>query len=401
VTESRFDVVVVGASLAGCTAATLFARRGLRVALLEAHHDPASYKRACTHYLQPSAVPTLRRLGWDAPVEAAGALPNRIETWTRWGWLRPPPGTSGYNIPRQRLDPLLRSLAADEPGVTLLLGHTVGDLLPDDGAGPAVVARTRSGSHRIAARLVVGADGRHSRVARAAGLPVTERPHGRFVYFASYEGVDTGSAGASRMWLLEPDVAYAFPNDGVTVLSVMPALDALPSFRRDLPGSFAAAVARLPDGPDLSGARRVSALTGVVSYACLRRRPVARGLALVGDAAMTSDYLWGVGCGFALQSAEWLVEATGTALVDGRGLGPALRRYRRAHRRALAGHHALTTSFASGRDLNAVERLLFAAAVRDPATAERLGRYAERSAGALHLLAPTGLVRAALVTARG
>ncbi len=51
------DVLVVGGSLAGCAAAVLFARQGLRVTVLEQHRDPAFYKRACTHFVQASAVP--------------------------------------------------------------------------------------------------------------------------------------------------------------------------------------------------------------------------------------------------------------------------------------------------------------------------------------------------------
>lgn len=46
-----FDVAVVGASIGGCAAATLLARRGLRVALIERHHDPNCYKQNCTHYI--------------------------------------------------------------------------------------------------------------------------------------------------------------------------------------------------------------------------------------------------------------------------------------------------------------------------------------------------------------
>ena len=61
--REQFDVVVVGASLAGCTAATLFARQGLSVALLEAHRDPEHYKRACTHFIQSTAWPVITRLG--------------------------------------------------------------------------------------------------------------------------------------------------------------------------------------------------------------------------------------------------------------------------------------------------------------------------------------------------
>ncbi len=51
-----YDVAVVGASLAGCTTATLLARQGLSVALLERHAGRDAYKRVCTHFIQPCGV---------------------------------------------------------------------------------------------------------------------------------------------------------------------------------------------------------------------------------------------------------------------------------------------------------------------------------------------------------
>lgn len=85
----EYDVAVVGASVAGCTAATLFARRGASVALVERHSDLNAYKVLCTHFIQPSAVPTIERLGLASPIEEAGGIRNGLELWTRWGWLRP------------------------------------------------------------------------------------------------------------------------------------------------------------------------------------------------------------------------------------------------------------------------------------------------------------------------
>ena len=67
------DVVIVGASIAGCTAAVLFARAGLKVALVERKRDLNAYKHLCTHYLQSSATPTLSRLGLTGQLQAAGA----------------------------------------------------------------------------------------------------------------------------------------------------------------------------------------------------------------------------------------------------------------------------------------------------------------------------------------
>jgi flavin-dependent dehydrogenase len=68
-----FDAVVVGARVAGCTAARLYAQRGARVALVERRPDLDAYKTVCTHYIQPSATPTIERLGLAGPIEERGA----------------------------------------------------------------------------------------------------------------------------------------------------------------------------------------------------------------------------------------------------------------------------------------------------------------------------------------
>ncbi|MET0966297.1 MAG: FAD-dependent monooxygenase [Nakamurella sp.] len=190
VTQGEFDVVVVGASVAGCTAATLYARQGLSVALVEAHRNPDHHKRACTHFIQATAMPTIRRLGLDVPIEQAGGRPNSLATWTRWGWLgnsesfggpAAPAGEHGYNIRRSVLDPMFRARAAAEPGVTLLTGQSVTDVITTGGRVTGVTTGRAGVGRRITGRLVVGADGRSSRVAARAGVPTTTKAHGRFV----------------------------------------------------------------------------------------------------------------------------------------------------------------------------------------------------------------------------
>jgi 2-polyprenyl-6-methoxyphenol hydroxylase-like FAD-dependent oxidoreductase len=396
--REQFDVVVVGASISGCTAAMLFARYGLRVALLEAHRDPAHYKRACTHFIQASAVPTVRRLGLVGDIESAGGTPNRLDIWTRWGWISPAPraegSAHGYNVRRQVLDPLLRSAATDEPGVRLLTGHRAVDLLHDGTAHRGVVAHGPRGPVSLHAALVVGADGRHSTTAGLARVRARSRDHGRFVYFAAFEGVRLHTTGGSQMWMLDPDVAYAFPNGDLTVLSVMPTKEKLAEFRADIGGHFFRAVRRLPDGPDLSDATQVTPFSGVTNYACVSRRPIAPGVALVGDAAMTSDYLWGTGCGFAFQTAEWLVDATAPLVQAGpQAIAAGLERYRRQHRRRLSAHQWLMSDYAGGRPLQPPEKLVLSAAARDARTADRLQRFSERSVSPAHLFAPTALAR--------
>src|SRR5262245_7807088 len=119
----RYDVLVAGASLAGCAAAILLARSGLRVALVDRRPGLDAYKVSCTHFTQARATPTIRGLGLDALIEAAGGVRNSFDLWTRWGWVRSPERVSGpgpgfgYSIRRQTLDPMIRRLAVESPGV--------------------------------------------------------------------------------------------------------------------------------------------------------------------------------------------------------------------------------------------------------------------------------------------
>ena len=179
-----------------------------------------------------------------------------------------------------------------------------------------VAIRDRAGeTQEISARLVVAADGRDSKMARLAGVPSKTRPNNRFLYFAHYRNLHLVSGKKSQMWLLEPDAAYTFPNDdGVTLLTCMPARQKLPAFKKDLEGSFARFFEGLPEGPQLAGAERVSKIMGATNLVNRSRPAATNGLAFVGDAALWSDPLWGIGCGWAFQSAEWLADETAPVL---------------------------------------------------------------------------------------
>ncbi|EFL18416.1 NAD(P)/FAD-dependent oxidoreductase [Streptomyces sp. C] len=288
-----YDVVISGASLAGSTAAILLARRGVRVALLERRSDPEAYKVLCTHSMTANAAPVLDELGLLPALEKAGAVRNEARWYTRWGWIHPraaPAGPAlpyGYNVRRSTLDPLIRARAGETPGVDLLLGHQVTGLVTEAGRTVGVRARTPQGEREIRARLVVGADGKDSAVAKLAGVPTRQYENARFGYIAYFRGL-TLEGGLGRAWFLEPDMAYAFPNDdGVTVVAVLPDKKRLPAFREDLEGSFRSFVRGLPEAPDLDSAERIGKIIGTVDYPLLTREPTAPGLALVGDAALT------------------------------------------------------------------------------------------------------------------
>ncbi|MFK0201113.1 NAD(P)/FAD-dependent oxidoreductase [Streptomyces lavendulae] len=401
-----YDVVISGAGPGGSAAAILLARRGVRVALLERRSDPDAYKVLCTHSLTANAYPVLDELGLVPALEEAGAVRNEARWYTRWGWIEPraAPGGPGlpyaYNIRRSVLDPLIRARAAGTPGVDLLAGHRVTGLLREAGRTVGVRASTPKGEREIRARLVVGADGKDSAVATLAGVPTRLHENGRFGYLAHFRGLPL-PGGIGQTWFLEPDMAYAFPNDdGVTVLAVLPDKKRLPAFREDLEGSFLSFVRALPEAPPVDSAERVSKIIGTVDYPLVTREPTAPGIALIGDAALTGDPLWGVGCGWALQSAQWLAEAVAAAAAGRGDLDRSLAAYARTHRRRLRGHQNLAVDFARARPFNPGERLVFSAAARDASMARHMYLFASRLIGPLRFLNPAALARAAAVNIR-
>jgi flavin-dependent dehydrogenase len=167
----------------------------------------------------------------------------------------------------------------------------------------------------------------------------------------------------------------------------------LAAFRADIEGNLLGSFERLPGQPDLSAATRVSDVIGLINYPMHRRSVTGRGVTLAGDAALVADYLWGVGCGWAFQSAAWLVDATADDLRRRRDPSPALKGYARQLRRKLVPHHSMTSDYATGRPFNALERLLWSSATVDDEVAAVLGIIGTRSASPFTVLRPSTLVR--------
>lgn len=399
------DVAVVGASLGGCTAATLFARTGLRVALLERNADADHFKRLCTHFIQPSAVPTIDRLGIADAIVAAGGKRNVLEVWTQWGWIKGTATSKGYNLRRQKLDPLMRTLAASTPGVEFVPGCTARALISSNGRVSGLEAERQSGSLRVSARLVVGADGRESVVGKLSGLRPVDKPNNRFVYFTYYRGLPVSPTANSRYWYLDPILTYAFENDDdTTLLGVFLPHARHAEFKADLERNFVRLWESVTDAPCISKAERVGEMRGMVNMPNRRRPAAGPGVAVVGDAALNLDPIWGTGCGFAMQSAAWLVDETAATLADRhsppRALDAALARYRRMHAHRTRGHALHIADFSRVRKNRLFEILLYSAATRDETMADTLLAYLGREDGLLDLTRPSNMIRALQVNTR-
>jgi 2-polyprenyl-6-methoxyphenol hydroxylase-like FAD-dependent oxidoreductase len=403
-TRDGYDAAIVGASLAGCATAISLGRAGLRVALVEKRPDMEAYKRICTHYIQSSAVKPLERLELLEPMMRAGAIRSRVRLHSPLGWLEPPADSrapSGVNLRRERLDPLIRGIAAETPGVELMLGEAVEELIHDGETVVGVRTRDPHGQTRaLRARLVVGADGRGSRVAKLTGAPVKTVEHNRFAYGGYFEGPAPVGSPDCSLWLLDPDMGAVFPTDeGLNFYACMPVKDRLADFRSDPAKALVEFLSGMPDAPPIGASRLVGQVQGKIDMTNVAYRPAGPGFALVGDAAMAIDPLWGVGCGWAFQSSEWLTDGVTRALRGEEPLKKGLARYRRRHARGLKGHAAMIYDYAGGRKLNRAERNLFWAAMRDEKVAEVFEAFGTRNIGPAKMLAQT-MPRIALLGAR-
>lgn len=386
-TKQSYDAVIVGGSLAGCAAATMLGRAGARVAVVEKSPDPAAFKRICSHFIQASAVPTLERLDLVEPMVEAGAICSRLKTRTRWGWIEPDPETAavGIDLRRQKLDPMVREMAAATPGVELFMGLTVTELRRLGGTVRGVVARDREGVETtFEAPLTIGADGRDSLIAKLSGVKVKTYPHGRFAYGGYFEGMELASAPDVSGWMMDPEWAAAFPtDDGLTFCAAMPTKDHLPAFKADPVEALATYFEALPETPPLRSARLAEdpGVVGKIDMTNRMRTPTAPGLALIGDAALATDPLFGVGCGWAFQSAEWLADSVAPALRGEKELEKGLRRYRRTHSRHLRGHAWTIHDYSTGRKMLPGERLVFSAATHDQRVARIFDEFGTRQIG--------------------
>ena len=398
-----YDAVIVGGSLAGCAAAIQLGRAGLRVAVVEKQPDPKAFKRMCSHFMQASGVPAVERLGLLEPIEAAGGLRPRVHAWTRWGWIEAPPDRAGrgINLRREVLDPMIRSIAAETPGVEMLLGHSAERLLRDGRAFGGVAVRNRDGEEReLHARLTVGADGRDSRIAELSEVAVKTYPHNRFAYGTYFEGPPPRHAPDAEVWFLDPHWGASFPTDqGLTFYAAMPTKDRLPEFKADPEAALIRFLSDAPEPPPIRESRAVEPMTGKIDMTNRMRKPVAPGLALIGDAALATDPLFGVGCGWAFQSAEWLSDSVLPALQGKESLEQGLERYKRRHAHELRGHAFFIHDYANGRRMNPAERLMFSAAARDPKAATVMDAFATRQIRPQEML-PRALPRAIAVNAR-
>ena len=325
--DEQLDVAVVGASISGCATAIRFSQMGHRVAVFEKKTlDEHYHKRLCTHFMQPNGAPELDRLGlahlrepaWSVATKAVFVTPGGVIEGPG-GYLPDQPDSYALNLERRVLDPALRA-AAREHGVEFFDGTSV-EAVTEDASGWTLDALGESGSHRVRARLLVAADGRMSRLAKEIGNPAETHPNERACLFGYFSGIPAAEGNRSIFVMYEHDLACTYPLVGGRTLLVLFAEKSRVEGwgnREERHRHFVKYFDDLPEGPSMAHAVPESELLGYTDYPGQVRQTVLGSVPFVGDAAVSLDPMSGVGCGFALASANLLADA-----FEGRTLEPA------------------------------------------------------------------------------
>ena len=314
-----YDAVIVGARCAGASTAMLLARQGSNVLLVDRAIFPSD--TISTHILWPHGAeilarwgllktlaatglpPICRRMTFDVgPFALRGTIPDANE------------GMGGFCPRRTVLDSLLLKAAA-ECGVEVRESFTVDELLM---RGDTVVGVRGHGKGGTAveeqARVIIGADGVNSFVARAVGAPEYEvRPVAACCYYSYF-----GDVAQDDIELYVRDhcaFGGAPTNDGLHLVMVNWPTSEFPQVRADIEGHVWRALEKAPHFlARVRQGHREDKWYGTAGVPGYFRKPYGSGWALVGDASYNRDPITAQGISDAFIDAAMLAEALGTWL---------------------------------------------------------------------------------------
>jgi flavin-dependent dehydrogenase len=330
-----YDAIVVGARCAGSATALLLARRGHRVLLLDRAAFPSD--TVSGHALRVPGVARLHAWGLLDDLIATGCPPVTNFTYdvgpfALSGWSQPVGGASAMYVPRRYVLDTLLAHAAAAAGAELRERFTVTELLYD-GEGVAGVrgASTGRAGLEARARIVIGADGLRSFVARAVGAPVAHAHAGTTcAYYAYWQ--DLPLPAGAEMYSREGAMVVLLPtHGGLTEVGVQWPVARFHEVRRDPEAALNATLRAIDPllGERVRAARRVERFAGTGELPFFFRQAAGPGWALVGDAGCHKDPILAHGMSDALICAELLAGAIDDGLSGRRPLDEACAAYGR------------------------------------------------------------------------
>lgn len=345
-----FDAIVVGARCAGSPTAMLLARKGYKVLVVDRATFPSD--TISTHLVHPAGIAALERWGLLDTLVATGCPP--IDTYAfDFGpiTITGTPGTTQSSVaycPRRIvLDKLLVDAAA-EAGAEVREGFGVDEVITDNGRVTGIRGHTKDGrSVTEHARVVIGADGRHSLVAEAVQPEqYNEKPPLLAAYYTYWSGLPMD--GRFEVYIRPERGFAAMPthDDLTLVVGGWPHAE-FEANRRDIEGNY---LKMLELAPAFAGrvrnAKREAKFVGA-TLPNFFRKPFGPGWALVGDAGYNKDPITAQGINDAFRDAELCATALDESLTGARSFDVALGDYQRTRDEHVLPMYEFTTQLAT------------------------------------------------------
>ncbi|HLL73677.1 MAG TPA: NAD(P)/FAD-dependent oxidoreductase [Pyrinomonadaceae bacterium] len=361
-----YDAIIVGARCAGSPLGMLLARKGYRVLLLDKATFPSD--TISTHHIHQPGVARLRRWGLLEKIQASNC-PQTTEIKFDVGPFAlvgtPPPaeGTAEAYAPRRRVLDKILADAAVEAGAELREGFTVEELTTDGDTVTGVRGRGRKGSAVTEkARIVVGADGARSFVARSVQAPVyLDRGMLTCNYYSYWSGVPVDGV---ELYPREGRMIVADKtNDGLTLVVAVWPKEEFRRVRSNIESEFMRELKESAPGlaERVMSGRREERFAGTGFIPNFFRKPYGPGWALVGDAGYHKDPITAQGITNSFSHAEMLAEALDEAFTGRRAMKDALADYERRRNAEVMPMFEHTTMLARLGAPPVELRLLFAA----------------------------------------
>ena len=374
-TDRSYDAIVVGARAAGSPTAMLLARAGMRVLAVDRATFPSD--TISTHQVQLPGVARLRR--WDllqrlddAGTPATRHLGFHAAVATLDGHFPAFDGVDALYSPRRTvLDQILVD-AARKAGAEVRENFTVDEIVSDDGVVTGIRGREANGALVTErASIVIGADGKHSIVAKAVGAQVEREIAPRTV--ASYTYWRDLPTDGGEVHQKERRAVGLWPtNDGLTLSYAAWPIEEFETFRADIEGNHVATLAAMGDlGDRVHAAERAERIRTTPDVPNVVRTPHGPGWALVGDAGLVMDPITGQGIGHAFGDAELAADAIIAGLGGATPLDEALASYRQTRDAERLPMWDFTTELAAFGPPKPEERVLFDALAGNQAETDR------------------------------
>jgi 2-polyprenyl-6-methoxyphenol hydroxylase-like FAD-dependent oxidoreductase len=327
-----YDAIIVGARCAGAPTAMLLARKGYRVLLVDRATFPSD--TLSTHIVWPHGAEIMDRWGLFDRLAATGCPPIALNLIFDVGPFAlkgavtdTNRGRGGFCPRRTVLDKLLVD-AAVEAGVELREGFTAEALVWDGDRVAGLKGHGRAGTTvDERARVVIGADGVHSLVAKAVRAPEYDvKPMLTTNYYSYFSGF---AANDLEEYVRPHQAVGCFPtHDGLTLIAVLWPSARFDEVRADLERHVSKVLESTPTVADrLQRAKREDKWYGTAGVPNYFRQPSGPGWALVGDAGYAKDPITAQGISDAFIDAEALTMALDDAWSGRRPGGDALAEY--------------------------------------------------------------------------